>query len=168
MTLPDCCVSLEVLLTSRFLHRIIQIHPVRWPSGLRRQLKVIPFVVHQQPLVRKGVGSNPTLINISFAFCLGLTWDGYASRRRRPPVKQIFVQIDHKSGSFLPNFSNGMSQVVKVHILFMSCIRFLVLPVALSACIFSIDHPLVSILKSSKVTSIPAFSSPSSGVGLAP
>ena len=41
------CVSLEVLLTSRFLHRIIQIHPVRWPSGLRRQLKVIPSVVHQ-------------------------------------------------------------------------------------------------------------------------
>lgn len=22
-------------------------NPVRWPSGLRRQLKVIPFVVHQ-------------------------------------------------------------------------------------------------------------------------
>ena len=39
--------SRQVLHTSPFLHRIIQIHPVRWPSGLRRQLKVIPFVVHQ-------------------------------------------------------------------------------------------------------------------------
>ena len=29
------------------LHRINQIHLVRWPSGLRRQLKVMPFVVHQ-------------------------------------------------------------------------------------------------------------------------
>jgi hypothetical protein len=31
----------------------------RWPSGLRRQLKVNP-----NTLVRKGVGSNPTLVNI--------------------------------------------------------------------------------------------------------
>ena len=41
-------------------------HEARWPSGLRRQLKVIP-----DSLVRKGVGSNPTLVNISFVsvFC---------------------------------------------------------------------------------------------------
>jgi hypothetical protein len=47
---------------STFLHQ-----PVRWPSGLRRQLKVNP-----NTLVRKGVGSNPTLINIFFAFWLYL------------------------------------------------------------------------------------------------
>jgi hypothetical protein len=37
----------------------------RWPSGLRRQLKVNP-----NSLVRKGVGSNPTLVNISFVLLL--------------------------------------------------------------------------------------------------
>jgi hypothetical protein len=39
-------------------------HPstARWPSGLRRQLKVNP-----NTLVRKGVGSNPTLVTILFA-----------------------------------------------------------------------------------------------------
>jgi hypothetical protein len=39
--------SRQVLHIRSFLHRIIQIHPVRWPSGLRRQLKVLPFVAHQ-------------------------------------------------------------------------------------------------------------------------
>jgi hypothetical protein len=39
---------------------------VRWPSGLRRQLKVLHIC---NSLVRKGVGSNPTLINIYFVFC---------------------------------------------------------------------------------------------------
>ena len=34
---------------------------VRWPSGLRRQTKA--YVI-QAYLVRKGVGSNPTLINL--------------------------------------------------------------------------------------------------------
>jgi hypothetical protein len=33
----------------------------RWPSGLRRQIKA---------LVRKGVGSNPTLVRISFSLCM--------------------------------------------------------------------------------------------------
>jgi hypothetical protein len=39
-------------------HRIInRFNPVRWPSGLRRQLKVIPsFVVHQQYAGPKGRG----------------------------------------------------------------------------------------------------------------
>jgi hypothetical protein len=41
----------------------------RWPSGLRRQLKVISSGYASVSLVRKGVGSNPTLFNISFAFC---------------------------------------------------------------------------------------------------
>ena len=38
-------------------------YKVRWPSGLRRQTKACNMRVH---LVRKGVGSNPTLIK---AFC---------------------------------------------------------------------------------------------------
>jgi hypothetical protein len=42
----------------------------RWPSGLRRQLKVISSEYTSVSLVRKGVGSNPTLFNIFFAFCL--------------------------------------------------------------------------------------------------
>ena len=32
----------------------------RWPSGLRRQTKVHPYGVAH--LIRKGVGSNPTLV----------------------------------------------------------------------------------------------------------
>ncbi|KAI0737226.1 hypothetical protein C8Q80DRAFT_1214298, partial [Daedaleopsis nitida] len=35
---------------------------VRWPSGLRRQTKVYHHCLLN--LVRKGVGSNPTLINV--------------------------------------------------------------------------------------------------------
>jgi hypothetical protein len=39
--------SYQVPHTRLLLYRITQIHQVRWPSGLRRQLKVISFVVHQ-------------------------------------------------------------------------------------------------------------------------
>jgi hypothetical protein len=42
-----------------FLVRARLHQQARWPSGLRRQLKVNP-----NTLVRKGVGSNPTLVNI--------------------------------------------------------------------------------------------------------
>jgi hypothetical protein len=53
--------SLVLYITYKhFLHQ-----PARWPSGLRRQLKVNP-----DTLVRKGVGSNPTLVTISFASLL--------------------------------------------------------------------------------------------------
>ena len=41
--LPQYCNSNYNRLYSHLLHRINQIHPVRWPSGLRRQLKVIPI-----------------------------------------------------------------------------------------------------------------------------
>jgi hypothetical protein len=41
------------------------INKARWPSGLRRQLKVVST---SNSLVRKGVGSNPTLVNIFFCF----------------------------------------------------------------------------------------------------
>jgi hypothetical protein len=44
----------------------------RWPSGLRRQLKVISSGYASKSLVRKGVGSNPTLFTISFAVCYEL------------------------------------------------------------------------------------------------
>ena len=37
------------------------LNKIAWPSGLRRQLKA---------LVRKGVGSNPTAVNISKRLCL--------------------------------------------------------------------------------------------------
>ena len=40
---------------------------VRWPSGLRRQTKVVVAFPQSRDLVRKGVGSNPTLIT---SFCL--------------------------------------------------------------------------------------------------
>jgi hypothetical protein len=47
--------SFRLVRTSAFiLHQ-----QARWPSGLRRQLKVNP-----NTLVRKGVGSNPTLVTI--------------------------------------------------------------------------------------------------------
>jgi hypothetical protein len=48
----------------------------RWPSGLRRQLKVVFFGYTSVSLVRKGVGSNPTLFNIFFA-----SVPGYRSRK---------------------------------------------------------------------------------------
>ena len=45
-------------------------HRARWPSGLRRQLKEMSA---SPTLVRKGVGSNPTLVNIFFAFVSAMT-----------------------------------------------------------------------------------------------
>jgi hypothetical protein len=42
----------------------------RWPSGLRRQLKVISSGCVSESLVRKGVGSNPTLFNMFLLFVM--------------------------------------------------------------------------------------------------
>ena len=42
----------------------------RWPSGLRRHVKELPLIpIFTDSVVRKGVGSNPTLV---ITFALGL------------------------------------------------------------------------------------------------
>ena len=46
---------------------------VKWPSGYGasfRLVTVVPRLYQQRLLVRKSVGSNPTLINIFTCFCL--------------------------------------------------------------------------------------------------
>jgi hypothetical protein len=48
------------------LEALRHINKARWPSGLRRQLKVVST---SNSLVRKGVGSNPTLVNIVLLIC---------------------------------------------------------------------------------------------------
>ena len=54
----SCSLALETNLVNRTLPR--KLFKARWPSGLRRQTKVyLSGVVH---LIRKGVGSNPTLV----------------------------------------------------------------------------------------------------------
>jgi hypothetical protein len=59
VTLTINCSDLRYIISIE----LVSFHqPARWPSGLRRQLKVNP-----KTLVRKGVGSNPTLVTISFA-----------------------------------------------------------------------------------------------------
>ena len=61
---------------------IIGYQSVRWPSGLRRQLKVL-----RNSLVRKGVGSNPTLIIILLPLCLTICFVG---------VNVVFVLVAQK------------------------------------------------------------------------
>ena len=56
----------------QFLHRIIQIQPVRWPSGLRRQLKVLPSVVHQHNRWSERAWVQIPLSSIYLLLLLGL------------------------------------------------------------------------------------------------
>jgi hypothetical protein len=53
----------------------LSISKVRWPSGLRRQTK---------DLVRKGVGSNPTLITLFVIF-----WHRHAARKGSSQLKSV-------------------------------------------------------------------------------
>ena len=52
------------MLQNRYVYIILELGDMAiWPSGLRRQNQA--FVVH---LVRKGEGSNPSVVNVVFPF----------------------------------------------------------------------------------------------------
>lgn len=66
---------------------------VRWPSGLRRQTKDPPVFLACN-LVRKGVGSNPTLIRSFFALSARM----HIKRRYRREISSMDRRSPHVTG----------------------------------------------------------------------